>query len=392
MAMVYSYVLFPLLLRALVALRLPEIKDAEPSERELPMVQIFMAVYNEEQVLAQKLESVFASHYPPEKIQILVGSDASSDQTDHILEQFQPAHPNLRWQRFSSRTGKPGIINQLVAAHGRQGAIYILTDANVFFHPDMLRHLAGSFRDPAVALAGANVQNLVERNREIAGQEKFYIQRENRIKQAEGALWGTMMGAFGGCYALRASSYRPVPSRFIADDFFLCMETIRQGGKAILQARALCFEDLPDSVAVEFRRKRRIGAGNYQNLWNYKKLLFLFFQPAGFCFWSHKVIRWLGPFLMLLSWAAAALLAHPLNPSGPWNIYTCYLLFQVILFLLVATDELLRRLGLQTGPLRLLTYFYKMNLALFAGFILWVRGIRSNQWTPTERQIKHTTP
>ncbi len=167
--------------------------------------------------------------------------------------------------------------------------------------PSSLRTLAGSFSNKEIALVDTRMINTSLKKDGISHQEKFYISREVRIKHQESMLWGTMMGPFGGCYAVRKANYTPVPGHFLVDDFYVNMSVLKQGFKCISNIKAKVYEDVSNDLKEEFRRKKRISAGNFQNLQKFSSLLFSRRPGVAFCFLSHKVIRWIVPFLVLLT-------------------------------------------------------------------------------------------
>lgn len=380
--LLHSYVLFPFIL-SVAAKRRKEIKPPYPDDEALPFVSVVMAAYNEEKVLRRKIESVFNTDYPLSKLELVIGSDNSTDATDAIIQDFIARGYAIQFTRFGGRSGKSHIINALVPL--AKGEILILTDANIFFTPDLIRNLIRHFADAQIALAGANIVNSGMRNDGISYQEQTYIQRENLIKYREGLLWGTMMGAFGACYALRKKNYAPVPPNFFMEDFYLTMHVLSQGYKAINDLGAIAYEDVSNLLHEEFKRKVRISAGNFQNLAVYKRLLLPLYRPLGFCFFSHKFIRWTGPFILLVMLIANAFLLQQ-------N------LFFTILFLMQAAglftpllDWCMKKLNIHTFAIRLVAYFYTMNLALLIGFLKYLKGIRSSVWEPTIRNIETNT-
>jgi cellulose synthase/poly-beta-1,6-N-acetylglucosamine synthase-like glycosyltransferase len=188
-----------------------------------------------------------------------------------------------------------------------------------------------------------------------------------------------MMGPFGGCYMMRKDLFEPVPKGFLVDDFFICMKVILKKFKCINDLEAICFEDVSDDLYQEFRRKSRISSGNYQNLKVFRSLLLRPFSPEGFCFISHKFLRWMTPFLILISLVSLSIL------SMYQNIYLLLFIGEIILILSPLFDSIARKAGIHFKVLRFIAYFSFMNLALLKGFIKYVRGIRSGIWTPTKR-------
>ncbi len=166
---------------------------------------------------------------------------------------------------------------------------------------------SGILKTSKIGLVDTNMVNRGMKEEGISYQEKAYISREVRIKDHESRLWGAMMGPFGGCYAIRKEDYAQVPANFLVDDFYINMSIFEKGKLAINDVHAIVFENLPDELKVEFRRKVRIGTGNFQNLRKFWRLIFT--SRYGFAFLSHKVVRWFGPFFLLIALAANIYLA-----------------------------------------------------------------------------------
>ncbi len=386
LAMLHSYLLYPLLLK--IISRGKKHNDISYSRNEeLPEVYVLMSAYNEEKLVGKKLDSVLKSDYPSDKLHIIAGSDGSTDSTNEIVRELMSKNPNLQLKSFEDRAGKPEMLNRLVRAiaeekkSGTGIKVFIFTDANVFFAPSAVFELVKHFKNPVIALVGANMHNR-ETNREgISIQEKSYIERENNIKYLEGLNWGTMMGAFGGCYALRADFFDYIPRNFIVEDFYITMLALQKRGKAIAEPRAVCIEDIPDDIYMEFRRKARISAGNYQNLSVFYQLLFPPFSPLAFSFFSHKVLRWAGPFFILAAYLSCLWLAR--ND----DFYLALFIFQTMLLIVPFADFILKKAGIHVMILRFVSYFCFMNLALAAGLFKFLKGVDSNVWEPTKRKV-----
>ncbi len=379
----HTYLFYPLIIKWL-ADRKSTKSTPVILKNDYPPVFILMAVYNEEKVIEQKLESIFNTNYPLEKIHALIGSDNSTDETNSIIENFQKKYPQLQYHNFGGRNGKIRIINQLFALNEKDirqapNSILILTDANVFFTPEMLTELTRHFQNSRVGLVGANVLNIDVKDTGISFQEQFYVQRENVIKHYESEAFGAMMGAFGACYAMRSKLFSPVPDNYIVDDFFQTLHVLNTNFQTIKALKAICYEDVSEDIFEEYRRKKRISAGNFQNLNHFSHLLFKW-NGVAFAFWSHKVLRWLSPFFII----AAFVCSYFLKEASP--IYTIAFYGQLCLFLLPFFDRILN--WLTSKPikvLRFVTYFYLMNIALLIGFFNYVKGVNSNVWKPTKR-------
>lgn len=380
-ALLHTYLLYPLLMWWL-ARHKPTHEFRYKEDEEWPVLAVLMAAYNEERVINQKMEQLLALQYPQEKLQIWVGSDCSTDGTNAIVATYAEAHSKVHFTPYQQRQGKPSIINDLATWATAQGAeLLLITDASVMPQPDTARRLASHFKDPAVGLVDGHIRHTGMQQEGISQAENSYISTEARLKYWEGQAWGCMMGPFGGLYALRAKYFSPVPDNYLVDDFYICMRVFEQGRKAISDLEAVSHEAVSHEIEEEYRRKTRISAGNFQNLFTFTGLWWPPFGRLRFAFFSHKALRWFGPFFLLFLLGSSGVLAWSGN-----------LLYQVLFFLLAGgmlavpvVDQLLKYFKIHLLPLRGARYFLAMNRALLSGFFKFAKGIRSNVWQPTKR-------
>ena len=349
------------------------------SKRESPAlntsltVGVIIAAYNEENVIAKKIQSILDSDYPAEKIKIYIGSDASIDKTNELVASFQKTHPNVNLKIFQGRSGKAFIINQL--AKECPDDIFILTDANVFFTQNTISNLVRHFSEPETKQVCANIIKTSDKNIQIQGLEKKYLLLENTIKLKESNTWGFVIGAEGGCYAIRRESYTPVPKNFFMDDFYITMSVIKNKGQVLFDDESIVFEDLPVESSEEFKRKIRISTGNYQNLFAFKSLLWPLWSPISFAFISHKILRWLTPFFLLVIFMTSIFL---MNYN---SIFNYLVIAQAILFISPLFIPFVKK----AKPLLFVAHFYNMNLALLIGFFNYLKGVKTSVWQPTVR-------
>ncbi|MBL4715012.1 MAG: glycosyltransferase [Bacteroidia bacterium] len=374
--MLHSYVIYPLILHFLGRRKKININVFSQND-DLPNVAILLAVHNEEEVIEEKIKSTFDTNYPLEKLELLIGSDNSTDNTNSIVQSIGYQNNKVKLYEHSERQGKAEVIYNL--SQQTDTEILILTDANVIFQKDTILELTKHFKNNKIGLVAGNIINKEHKLSGISLQEKSYLVYEKRIKFLEGVVWGTMIGAFGGCYAIRKENYARVPEKFLMDDFYISMNVLKQGKKTIQEMNAVCWEDVSDKISEEFRRKVRISAGNFQNLSVYKSLLWPPFSKVSFSFFSHKVIRWIGPFLLLIMLASCFLL------SKIFDFYLDLLAIQLCLIALVVFDLLLKILNIHLKLLRFASHFYLMNLALLVGFVKYLKGVETNVWKPTLR-------
>lgn len=386
LCLVHTYWFYPKLIQWLVAKKSWE--QPPPFFRKAPSVSVLMAVYNEEKVIAQKIETLLQQDYPAERIRIFIGSDNSSDGTNRILKNYAQQHHRIQFFSYRERHGKPGIINHLYDIAVRAEPVspdhlFLITDANVMLAPGCLRAQVRHFADPQVAIVDAHMQHVGLQARGISRSEDQYLSGEVMLKHREGKLWGTMIGPFGGCYVLRSNYFSRVPPNFLVDDFYIAMRVFERGGKVINDLDAICYEAVSHDWREEYRRKARISTGNYQNLVTFRHLWWPPFRPLNFAFFSHKVLRWLAPFFLILFFISSLALATLF--FNYWYTWL-FLLVIVFYFALPILDVIVRRWGIQWRFIRNIRYFFLMNLALLTGFFRFIKGVKNNVWEPPKRQ------
>jgi cellulose synthase/poly-beta-1,6-N-acetylglucosamine synthase-like glycosyltransferase len=371
----HTYALYPALMLTFFQRKRTKVDEYKPGDK-LPDVAVLVAAYNEEKVIREKIVSVFTTTYPQQRLKVYIGSDASVDETNSIISALKDDYANLELVKFDGRVGKISIINHLQSLGDED--ILIMTDANVIFGPDTIFQLVKKFKDERVGIVAANIIKESASNEGIALQEKKYLSLENRIKAAESNAFNLIMGAEGGCYAIRNSLFSKVPLKFIVDDFFITLQVLIRGRFTLFNPDAVCIEDVASDAEGEYRRKVRISSGNFQNLFFFKRLLLRFWSPVGFSFWSHKVLRWLTPFFLIASFACCAILA------AYERVFLYLFLLQLAGFFVAAISTLV---NFRSQLLRFVGHFYLMNLALLEGFFRFLKGIQSSIWQPVKRNV-----
>ncbi len=375
LALLHTYLFYPLIV-IFIARKKENNKNVYDFEN-LPEIALIMAVHNEEKVIADKIESVINSNYPKDKITFLIGSDASTDRTEIIIDSYVERFPYIKLQRFNERSGKIKIINALFDR--ALSPVLILTDANAVFAKDALFEVLKHFKEPKIKVVGGRLFNRKSEKEGIAKQEHTYMESEFKVKIAEGKLWGTMMGAYGAFYAIRKESFVKVPENFMVDDFFISFKAIEKGGSAICEPKAIAYEDVPGDLMAEFKRKVRISTGNFQNLALFFPVLFSGRFGLVFSFFSHKVLRWFGPVLLIVILFCSITLFN-IN-----KIYAISLVIMLLSLVVPIIDFFHRKSQIHILILRYITHFYYMNTALFIGLINYLKGVKTNVWEPTKR-------
>ena len=359
--------------------KLVKIKNNYTEITEWPAVTIVFSVFNEEKVIRRKLESMLNSNYPKEKLFFLIGSDNSKDQTHQIIEEFIAQNPQIKLIKKETRCGKLKIINELVDLTQTEHLIF--TDANVFFEPNTIKALVYNLIAKDAKMVCGNILKFSPKQLGISEQEIFYMNFENRLKHNESLKYGFCVGVEGGCYAIIKSSFVKVPDGFLMDDFFITLDVISKNGKVLFEPEALCYEDVNDTPMIEFNRKIRISLGNFRNLQFYKRLLLPIHKGFGFAFFFHKVLRWMTPFALVISFFLSLIIAYYLHLF--FIVSLCY----IFLIILPVLTIILERINIKLPLINSFGHFILMNLALLLGYIKFMFTTNESSWEPPKRNV-----
>ena len=244
-ALVWTHLGYPVAVAALARVR------PRPPRRAdiLPSVTLIVPAHNEEDVIERKLENVLALDYPPEQLDVVVTSDASTDATHAIVGRFADRGVRLI---ECERGGK--VAAQDRAVRETTGEIVAFGDANVEWEPEALRELVAPFADPQVGMACGHVR-LVNPSGGT-NQEGVYWRYEMWLRARE-SLVHSMTGSNGAIYAVRRDAYREVDPRF-GHDLSLPYVMVQRGRRAVYDAEAIARERPTPGIGTEYRRKVRM--------------------------------------------------------------------------------------------------------------------------------------
>lgn len=370
---IHSYVIYPKMVQYFA--RFKKTNELTYSD-DFPQISIIIPAHNEEKVIRQKLETLLQTNFEFDHIQLLIGADNCQDETCDIIRSYESKFPDMKLIEFKERQGKINVVNALVQEAKHE--IIVMTDANVLFEAKTLSELVKHFKNPKIGLVDSRMEHFGLKETGISLVENGYISNEVQTKYAEGKIWGAMMGPFGGCFAFRKACFEPIPSHFLVDDFYLNMLILQKGYLCINEQNARVYEDVSNESWVEFKRKIRISAGNFQNLSQFW-LMLLRFDGISYAFFSHKFLRWILPFFMLFIWVGSSFLIHE---HSVYSIINALFTLPLALYI---PDYLGKKIGIHFKWLRYILHFTSMNIALFIGFFKFLGGVKSSIWEPTKR-------
>lgn len=381
-AVVYSYALYPLVLFVVAAFS-QALRDAafvfgkrdrrkSSDELDLPPVAIVISAFNEERHIVQRIENILALDYPADRLCAYIGSDGSRDRTNELMAQF--TDPRIKAFAFVQNRGKANVLNDLVSRTSEP--IVMFSDANTFFRPDAVRQLVACFNRERV---GAVTGELRLMGTGGDNQDSLYWRIEQFLKFFEARI-GALLGANGAIYAIRREYWKPLAPDTICDDFCVAMNVAAAGQRVVYEPRAWAEEDTPEHIGEEYKRRVRIGIGNFQALLRHPEYLLRTSAATAFAYVSHKVLRWIAPHLLLVALAASCVLAVD---SVLWRWLA---LAQALSYLGAAAALGLTNRGVRLPKLVKLTAFlYALNWAFLVASYKYATRRYSGAWGRSSR-------
>lgn len=337
----------------------------------LPTVTVLIAAHNPGVQINMRIRNLLACDYPQEKLQILVAADGCTDGTAELVRNFKL--PQVNVLDYSQRRGKASTL--VDAINHVDSEVILFTDASTRFDIATLRRLATHFHDPSTGIVSGKVTMLDEQERPV---ESLYWQSEMMVRRAESSI-GLMMGASGAIYAMRRRFFVAPTRPIINDDLvFPMLAYLRHRCRFILEPTAVAYATSYGGLRTEFCRRSRIGAGGYQSLPVLRELFRWknSWQALGFI--SHKLLRWICPFLLIVMFVCnLGLLMSPAYQNLLCLQSTAYGLAVSGLF---APDR-----GRVSRIAKTASSFLVMNAALLTGFFQWLANANQVIWNPSPR-------
>lgn len=368
----YVYLGYPLLLGVL---HLLGARKQHQTDEIRPRVTLIIPAYNECKIIREKVENSLKIDYLADRLEIIVASDGSEDGTNDIVRAYESR--GVKLLASTPRSGKISVLNRAVPAAA--GEIIVLCDANVLFRPDALNRLIRHFADSSVGAVTGDVR-IKSEDAPFGEGEGLYYKYERFIQLRESEL-GSTVTVDGGMYALRKELFRTLPSDTILDDFIIGMNVALAGKRVLYDPSAIATENATMDVWQEFRRKVRIVAGAFRELLRGQGVPGPFRPQLLWSYLSHKVLRWLVPWCLLVILGVNIALAWR---PGPDLVAIALLLAQVA-FYGCALIGLTRANARWPAVVGVPFYFCMVNTAAWLGALRGVTGIERVTWKKAER-------
>ncbi len=291
--LLYTYLGYPVLVALYASVRSKFARKAP----YYPRVTVVMSILNEEKTIRRKLENLLGQDYPPERMEIVVVSDGSTDGSAEIIRSFKEFGGRIRLLEHGARKGKAAALN--LAIPKAKGEIIVLTDARQMFRIDAVRQLASNFSDYEVgAVSGAMFLDRVEDG--VGKSFSSYWDLEKLVRRSESRIH-SVIGITGAIGAIRKHLFRPIPDETILDDVYIPMRIALSGYRVVYDDEAVAYDDAAIEYDREMKRKVRTLTGNFQLLALMPELISIRGNRLFWQYFSHKIARLLAPvFLFLL--------------------------------------------------------------------------------------------
>jgi len=363
----YAYLGYPLLL---VVVSLFKHQDVEQADI-FPDVSLIIAVHNEEKVIREKFENSLSQDYPEDKLEIIVASDCSDDKTDEIVSKFE--EKGVKLISIPERRGKEYAQKQAIKK--AKGEILVFTDASIMLSKDALRHMVKNFNDETVGCV-SSVDKII--NSESEG-EGFYVKYEMFLRKLESKIC-SLIGLSGSLFAVRRELSSSWPND-LPSDFVIPLVGLKKGYRSIIDPRVIGFyRTLPFSIS-EFQRKVRTVL---RGITAFMERSIEFLNPFSYGFFSlelfsHKLLRWLVPFLLITVLISSVYL-YTFSP-----FYKVIFIFQIAFYFSAILGFINEKLG--THKLfKIPSFFCIVNYSILIAWVKFLSGKREIFWEPSRRQ------
>ena len=347
---VYTYVGYGIVLYLLVFVKRLATKAkplADITDDRLPEVTLMVCAYNEEDIIAEKMDNTRRLDYPSDRLHLVWVTDGSNDNTNVLLS----AYPEVKVIYSPERRGKAAALKHGIKEIDTE--IVMMTDANTMLNPEAVREVARLMQDPKVGCVSGEKKVMARSDSDEAAQgEGLYWKYESTLKRLDSELYSAM-GAAGELCVIRRQLMTEIPDDTLLDDFIISMEIVKKGYKIAYTSNAYAMEYGSADLHEESKRKRRIAAGGLQSCWRLRSLMNPLRHPVvAFQFVSHRVLRWTITPVCLFALV-------PLNTllvlSGEDIVYTIIWILQILFYASAAAG------------VRISKYFIFMNLNVFRG-------------------------
>lgn len=362
--LLYPYILYPIILYFLALVR-----NVKVAKQEIfPSVSIIITAFNESENIAKKIANTLCLDYPEDKLEIIVASDGSTDDTDSIVEGYE----QVRLVRVEGRVGKTQTQN--VAVSMAKGDILVFSDAASMYEQDAVKKLVRNFNDNTVGGVGGRCKYVSPTESGSTFWATYiYWEYEIFLKKCQTKI-GTLTGTSGLIYAIRKELYTPLPSEIISDMVEPLM-IVKQNRRFVYESEAVANEYTTTTISQEFKMRVRVISRGMSGMLYVRELLNPFKYPwVSFQLTSHKILRWLSPFLIIL------MVISNFAIYDYWAGYRFLMFLEIAFAVFCVLSVFIKCKGILLHLQNVSLYFVTVTLASLVSFFQVIRSEVPTTW------------
>lgn len=356
---IYNYFLYPVFIYLYSKIK-PVSHQQYKLESEYPSICLIIPAISDVNNLRKKIENTLKLHYPKGKLLILAISDKNNEPAQALLRDYKK-HGIIN---FGKRDMPPGYQALNIGAKLAKSEIIVFSDAHNEFNDLVLMKLARHFKDPEIAAVSGVRITLGGKSRQASAGDNLYWNYETLIKVAESKL-GSVTAAAGEILAIRRELYTPIDLNYISFDAAITFDLVKKGYRVIIDDEAISLTDASSDMKNAFSERSARARGSFQTLFREFGFLFPPRNWFAFTFVSHKCIRWMIPFLLLVIFIVPFFLLSS-------TIMQLLLIIQLAFYGYGLFGWFYRNKITLPGYTNLITYFTIMNVAILVGFFRFI--------------------
>lgn len=363
----YAYFIYPIIIHSMAKKEKNINKDKNIlSSEQLPEITVVLGVYNGENEITARLNNIFESNYPTDKINVIVVSDGSTDGTVEVVNRY--LETNVTLIESKNNLGKAGALN-LAYPHIKTDLV-AFCDIRQTFCKNALLELVSSFTEDSI---GAVTGNLIIRNDDdnVESDPGLYWKYEKWIRDNEGNV-RSLVGVTGAIYMARTKLLPlALPKNTILDDMYIPLNIVKAGFHVKMANEAYAYDVSSATIKEEFHRKVRTLAGNFQ-LMKLLPWVNSIRNPIVLQWFSHKVARLMVPYALIGLIVSSALL------DG--LVYDLAFIAQGLFYSYAAVSYIVMQLNYSLPLSGLATNFVTLNYAAFLAGWKFYFGSANSLW------------
>ena len=269
--------------------------EADIEAAAYPDMTVLLTVHNEQDVILKRIANLLECDYPADRLNVLVASDGSTDQTSDLVRSIEDNRVRLIETPGLGKTGTQNLALKKVNSD-----IVVFTDADIVFDHQFFNRIAERFRDVRVGAVDGRLLYSSSASDSTINSQGFYWNYEMKVRRLESQL-GWLAVVAGASFAVRRELLQPMESS-IGEDCIVPLDVVKQGYLVVHEPTAIAYNAFEEGVGLTLRRRIRQTLRNWQGTWSRPELLNPLRHPFyALALWSHKLLRWLSPVFLLVA-------------------------------------------------------------------------------------------